>query len=427
MSVPELVAGGLNFPTSIAFDDAGRVYVAESGLGFGDAVPGGKVWLVDGAERTLVADELAAPITGLCWFEEDLFVSEGGAGRITRIAPDGTRTPVVKDMPGPGNYHTNMAVVGADRKLYFSQGAMTNLGVMGLDAYELGWLRMLPHQHDIPGLDVVLAGVDVTTRNPLSEEPGAEAATGGFVPFGAETAAGQRVPAGLPCSAAVLRCDLDGAELELVAWGLRNAFGLGFLPDGRLLGVDQGADDRGSRPIGDAPDLLFEVREGAWYGWPDYVGAIPVNDPAFVPTRGPAPTFLLANHDELPPPEPALVAFEPHVSATKFAVVPESAAQHPGQLVVALFGDEAPMCLPSGGPALGRYLVRVDPADWSVHRLGVDLSLHRPIDVGFGPSGSDLYVLDFGSFEMSDDGVEATAGTGALWRVQSWSDAPEQD
>lgn len=424
MSVPELVTGGLNFPTSVAFAPDGRIYVAESGLGFGDAAPGGKVWRVDGGARTLVAGELAGPITGLCWFEEHLYVSEGGAGRITAIAPDGTRTPVVKDMPGPGNYHTNMAVVGADRKLYFSQGAMTNLGVMGLDAYELGWLRMLPHQHDIPGYDVVLAGTDVTTRDPLSAESDAKATTGGFMPFGTATAAGQRVSAALPCSAAVLRCDLDGSNLELVAWGLRNAFGLGFLPDGRLLGVDQGADDRGSRPIGNAPDLLLEVREGAWYGWPDYIGDRPVTDPAYVPTRGPAPTFLLANHDELPPPEPALVAFEPHVSATKFAVVPGEADRFPGHLVVALFGDEAPMCLPSGGPALGRYLVRVDPSDWSVHRLGVDLALHRPIDVGFGPSGTDLYVLDFGHFEMSDDGVEATAATGALYRVspdQLWA------
>ena len=58
-----------------------------------------------------------------------------------------------------------------------------------------------------------------------------------------------------------MRCNLDGSDLELVAWGLRNAYGLGFLPDGRLLAVDQGADDRGSRPVGNVPDLLFEVRE----------------------------------------------------------------------------------------------------------------------------------------------------------------------
>ena len=58
-----------------------------------------------------------------------------------------------------------------------------------------------------------------------------------------------------------MRCNPDGSGLELVAWGLRNAYGLGFLPDGRLLATDQGADDRGSRPVGNAPDMLFEVRQ----------------------------------------------------------------------------------------------------------------------------------------------------------------------
>jgi glucose/arabinose dehydrogenase len=91
--------------------------------------------------------------------------------------------------------------------------------------------------------------------------------------------------------------------------GACKAYGLCFLPDGRLLAVDQGPDDRGSQPIGNAPDLLFEVRRGAWYGWPDFIGGDPVTDPAYMPTRGPAPRFVLANHAELPPPERPLVRF----------------------------------------------------------------------------------------------------------------------
>ncbi|WP_271220654.1 PQQ-dependent sugar dehydrogenase [Streptosporangium carneum] len=426
MSAPTVVANGLNFPTSLAFDADGRIYVAESGLPFGGAAPGGRIWrlenVTDDPKRTLVADDLAAPVTGLCWHDDWLYVSEGGAGRIIRIAEDGRRTVVVEGMPGPGNYHTNMAVVGADGKLYFSQGAMTNLGVIGLDAYELGWLRRLPHAHDLPGLDVVLAGVNAATPDPRPDGSGADVRTGAFAPFGTPTSPGQRVGASLPCTAAVMRCDLDGAGLELVAWGLRNAFGLGFLPDGRLLAVDQGADDRGSRPIGEAPDLLFEVRHGAWYGWPDFVGGEPVTAPAFAPERGPQPTFLLTNHDELPPPQRPLLAFTPHAAATKFAVVPPHASRFAGQLVVTLFGDEAPMTLPAGGPPIGRDLVRVDPLDWSAHRLPTGAPLHRPIDAGFVPGGDALYVLDFGRFEMSDQGVRAESGTGCLWRWEAWAD-----
>ncbi len=88
--------------------------------------------------------------------------------RISRFDPDGNgQTVILDNLPGPGNYHTNMVAFAPDGKLYFSQGAMTNAGVIGLDAYELGWLRRLPHGYDLPGYDVVLNGVNVETLNPL--------------------------------------------------------------------------------------------------------------------------------------------------------------------------------------------------------------------------------------------------------------------
>jgi glucose/arabinose dehydrogenase len=208
-----------------------------------------------------------------------------------------------------------------------------------------------------------------------------------------------------------MRCNEDGSELELVAWGLRNAYGLGFLPDGRLLAVDQGADDRGSRPVGNVPDMLFEVRQGAWYGWPDFIGDVPITDPRFEPQRGAPPSFLIANHDELPRPEKALLNFPTHTAAVKFTVGPW------GDLFVALFGDEAPMTAPSG-PKVGRSVVRVDTRDWSMHPFVQD-GLLRPIDVQL--NNGALYVLDFGSFEMIEKGgVSAEPGTGKIWRMAKW-------
>ena len=417
----ELVAEGLSFPTSVTFDDEGGTYVAESGLPFGGARPGGRVWRLGAdARRTLLVDDLRPPVNGLTFHAGRLYVSEGGhPARISRFRLDGGGRQVLLDnLPGPGNYHTNMVAFAPDGKLYFSQGAMTNTGVIGLDAYELGWLRRLPHLHDLPGYDIVLNGVNVETPNPLAAEPDARTETGAFVPFGVRTEPGQRFAAELPCTAAVMRCNADGSGLELVAWGLRNAYGLGFLPDGRLLAVDQGADDRGSRPVADVPDMLFEVRAGAWYGWPDFVGDVPVTDPRFLPRRGAPPTFLLANHDQLPSPEKPLLSFPPHAAAVKFDVAPASSRAWPGHLFVALFGDEVPMTAPSG-PKVGRSVARVDPADWSLHPF-VQKGLLRPIDVRFGPHDGAPYVLDFGGFEMLDGGgVSAEAGGGRLWRVRT--------
>lgn len=410
-----VVADGLNFPTSLAFDDAGTMYVAESGLPFGGAPPGGRVWRLDpGGGRAVMSEGFAPPVNGLTHHRGELFVSVGGhPSGILAVDLDGSTRTVVAGLPGPGNYQTNMAVVGTDQKLYFSQGAMTNSGIIGMDSYEIGWLARLPHSHDLPGFDVVLTGVNVATPNPLSPADGGDVETGAFVPFATPTTPGQSVPAQLPCTAAVMRCELDGSGLELVAWGLRNAYGLGFLPDGRLLAIDQGADDRGSRPIGNAPDLLYEVRPG-WYGWPDFIGSEPVTAPRFRPERGASPSFLLANHDELPPPQPPLMSFGPHSAAVKFDVGPPGLAYGAGDLFVALFGDEVPMTAPSG-PRVGRRVVRVDLAAQRLHPVPAG-PFARPIDVRFSPDGV-LHVLDFGHFEMTPAGVQARPGTGKVYRL----------
>ena len=58
----ELFIDGLSFPTSLTFDQEGNIYVAESGLPFGGATPGGRVWHIDpNGTRTLIAEHLRRP------------------------------------------------------------------------------------------------------------------------------------------------------------------------------------------------------------------------------------------------------------------------------------------------------------------------------------------------------------------------------
>src|SRR5262249_16942980 len=145
----------------------------------------------------------------------------------------------------------------------------------------------------------------------------------------------------------------------------------------------------------------YEVRPGRWYGWPDFVGADPVTSTRYRPVRGDQPTFLLANHDTLPPPEHALVRFPPHAAATKFTLAPPR-SPWAGHLVVALFGDELPMTGPSG-PRVGRALALVDLDTWDLRLVPVD-GIARPIDVQVNPADGAVYVLDFGEFEMEPEG-----------------------
>jgi len=414
-----IVANHLDFPTSLAFDAEGVPHVAESGLPLDGAPAGGRVWrLPANGPRQCLADGLRAPVTGLVYHEGYFYLSEGGnPGRISRLSPTGERTTLLDGLPGFGNYHTNTVAIGPDHKMYFGQGAHTNSGIIGTDSLNLAWLGRLPHDPDIPGYDVRLTGWNAETGR---------IRTGAFAPYGQPTAAGQKVAGRTPCTAAVMRANLDGSELELVAWGIRNAFGLGFLPDGRLLATEQGADERGSRPVSKMPEFLFEVKTGCWYGWPDFIGGEPVTDPKFcTPGREPL-SFLLANHDELPHPERPLTAFPRNSSAAKFDVTPANSSTGPGHLIVALFGDEKPMTA-AGGPRSGRALARVDPGDWSVE-LFAEHCFARPIDARFAPRTGELHVLDFGEFEMGPKGkVMARRGSGKVAILELPSSARRGD
>jgi glucose/arabinose dehydrogenase len=408
---PIPAARHLNFPTSVTADADGRLYIAESGLPFGGAPQGGGIVSQvhpDGTVTPLVRG-LRAPVNGVIWHAGGLIISEGGyPGRISRFhLSTGELQTLIDGLPGSGNYHTNMAVIGPDGKLYFSQGAMTNSGVVGLDSGDLPWLGTVSHPCDIPGYDVKLTGFNAETRGAI---------TGSFSPFGVPVSPGGKITGRVPCTSSVMRCGLDGSGLELVAWGLRNAYGLRFLPDGRMLATDQGADYRGSRPILNCPDFLYEVRHGAWYGWPDFFGGRPVTDPGFRAPGDPAIQFLLSNHSELPEPQLPLLEFEVNACATKFAVVPTYVEEHAGDLIVALFGDESSLTGPAG-PRVGRKLVRVRLADSSVHPVK-PMSFHRPIDVMFEPISHAVYVVDFGEFEIAPDrSIVARASTGVLWKL----------
>jgi glucose/arabinose dehydrogenase len=408
----------LNFPTSVALAPDGTLYVAESGLPFDGAPKGGRVSRIGpgGSVQPLVT-ELRQPLNGLLWYRDSLIIAEGGyPGRILRYVLEpgrgaGELKVLVDDLPGFGNYQTNMVAVGPDGKLYFSQGAMTNSGIIGPDSNDLAWLRVIEHHPDIPGYTIELASQIGRFTSP----EGKTTNTGGFARFGSAHAAGTRIPGRTPCTAAVMRCNLDGSELELFAWGLRNAYGLGFLEDGRLVATDQGADARGTRPVWNCPDFLYEVKQGAWYGWPDFYGGIPITDRRYRDPDGIAQAFLLQNHAELPPPQAALLEFPLNACAVKFARVPPP-HRFAGDLLVAWFGDERPMTGPPG-PKVGRNLARVRTRDWSLH-LVPELSFKRPLDVAFAPDGQSFYVVDFGEFEFTEQkSIRARAGSGCLWKI----------
>jgi glucose/arabinose dehydrogenase len=425
----EAVATGLTFPTGVAFDAAGRVHVVEAGYAYGEVVTVPRLLRLDDDGRTsVVATGDNPPWNGVDFADGAFFVAGGTlhGGQLLRIDADGSVAAIVDGLPGLGDHHPNGPVAGHDGYLYFGQGTATNAAVVGLDNADFGWLARYPDFHDVPCDDVVLAGRNFRTADPLGGAP--SVVTGAYVPFGTPTEPGQVVAGAVPCSGAVMRVRPDGADLELVAWGFRNPFGLAIAGDGTLFVTDNQYDVRGSRPVFGAGDLLWRVVPGTWYGWPDYHGDWPLSDADhFRPPGEPAPGFLLQAHPGIPPAPAARLGV--HSSSNGLDVARSEAFGYVGDAFIAQFGDMAPAVGKVLGP-VGFRVVRVDPASGVVHDFAVNRAeaggpasrlgsggLERPVAVRFDPTGEALYVVDFGVMTVGE-GPQPQPGTGVLWRIE---------
>lgn len=420
----EVIATGLTYPTGIAIDEGGTVYVTESGYSYG-AEPGtARLLRIDpDGSSTVLAESGNPPWNGVDLHDGMLYVAGGHVreGEVLRVSMDGAVTQLAGGLPSLGDHHTNGPVVH-DGYVYFGQGTATNAAVVGPDNYDFGWLAAHPDFHDVPCEDVTLAGENYESRDPLSGR--GRVSTGAFVPYATPTDAGQVIPGAVPCSGSILSVPIDGGGIELVAWGLRNPFGLAFAPDGALYVTENGYDDRGSRPIWGTGDYLWRIEEGTWYGFPDFAGGVPIS--AFEPPGDPEPKSLL--RDMPRPPRPTAL-FGVHSSSNGIAFSTNAAFGFEGQAFVAQFGDMAPDVGKLIDP-VGFRVVRVDvqtgvvrgfaenreghgPATYS----GGD-GLERPIAVRFSPDGTALYVVDFGVLTMTADGPHPYPGTGVIWRIK---------
>jgi glucose/arabinose dehydrogenase len=229
---------------------------------------------------------------------------------------------------------------------------------------------------------------------------------------------------------------MDGSNLEVVAWGFRNPYGSAFHPDGRLFVTEHGIDERGARYIVGDLDDLYEIQEGAWYGWPDFASGIPLDDPRWG-TGGQGREPVLAEHPNPNPPKP-VVSFKPHAGVNGVSVSADERFGFVGDAFVALFGDLAPVTTPRLAAPAGFKVVRVDMqkhevVDFAVNRIAGPASklphagFERPSHCAFGPDGA-LYVVDWGEIEIAPEvgGVRMQQGTGTLWRIRR-TEGPQGD
>ncbi len=430
----------LTLPTSVTFDDNGNMYIAQSGFGeWFFATP--TIIKVDQKGNTsVVADRfLYGPITDLVFHSGKIYVSHKGV--ISTLDPvTGIIKDIVIGLPSSGDHQNNQIAFGPDGRLYISQGTATNSGVVGEDnIFGLQWPKYTPQIHDIPATNISLTGQNFNTTNPFTASENNFANTGGYVPFGTSTKVGQEIKGDLKCNGCILSAKIDGSDLKLVAWGLRNPYGIAFTKDSKLIVSNNGADERGSRPIANDPDKVYRIdisnasSLGKFYGWPDFAGnGEPVTDPKFKSLSAKEPLkFLIQNHSEVVKP---LAEVRGGPSLTQVAISNSSGFGNYGMAFIGASGTFSPAThtfetIDKG--IVGHKVVMLNPktGNYTDFLSAIrDPSVFTPVGLSFDKNGTALYVADIGKLELrntlpiTNAPLNHTATwphpyTGVIWKI----------
>lgn len=431
--VIEPVVTGLSYPSGIEFAPDGTMFVAEAGYSYGQHWTHPRILKVrpDGKAMPL-AHGFRAPIMGITYREDRLYVSHRGKISVVDVNGTGQVRDLITGLPAvPNAGHFNSRVAfGDDGKMYFAVGVVSNSGVPTFEEALFGWLPDMPWMRDAPAKEVTLTGSNYPTFDVLSPNSLKTIHGGAYLPFGTPSKAGQTIPAHPRPTGAVYRANPDGSDLEVIAWGIRSPFGFAKGPNGRIYMTNHAEDDRGGRPVGNAPDSLIEIRENAWYGWPDYVAGIPITDERFNPRfdLGKRPEFVMRDHPEVTQP---LMRFEPHAADMGFDWSHSDRFGHQGEMFMVEFGTGEPITTAMrNAPKVGFGIIRANPEQGTreqfldIKNPGMETTRgpKRPLDIRFHPRDGDLYLLDFGimtiRLSLGQVGINPLIKTGTIWRVR---------
>ncbi|RDV11471.1 sugar dehydrogenase [Pontibacter diazotrophicus] len=460
----EKIADGLTYPTSVTWDDRGNMYVAEAGGTFLDEEDASARILRIKANGT--ATEVAnldgkiyPAISGMTWHNGAFYITHRDRelyGCVSRVTPDGEITQILGGIvDSKSDHQPNDVRVGRDGRMYVCVGIGGNSGYM--DENMIPFVLKAPDGHPTPARDIVLTGYNIELPD-FREGGKGTVLTGAFMPFGTATEPGQVVKGSRKAGGTILVFDPENAEatVQPYAWGFRNAIGIAWNRDNEMFIAVNGYDNAAGRPINDYHDGTYRVREGAWYGWPDFAANFsPVTDARFKPNSSAIPPtykgrervakelHFLIDHKAsgLEQPDTSLILglHEVNASPSKPDVAPEGWGDYADHLFVPEYGDFQWITNPLRDKFAGNRIVRMKTSgsgEHTVHafiqneksgpasqqgRLGE--GIERPYDVKFGPDGA-MYIVDFGSHRTSlkriAEGhfpIDFDRGTGMVWRV----------
>ncbi|PRY03391.1 glucose/arabinose dehydrogenase [Pontibacter ummariensis] len=437
----EPVMAGLSFPTDVTFSDDGTVFVSEGGSSWPTRpyMPARVIALHPNGETEAINMNVQAGPRGITWRDGELYmVLKGGYhGQVVKYnLQSGELKVLIDQIPSGGWHEPGGPIFGPDGLMYFGHGSVSQQGVSLPQGFTVD-LAKHPTAKDVPGEDVTLTGNNVRSRDPRLPYP-FMTETGAFKPFGVPAKKGEVVKGELFCNTGVWRSKPDGTDVELLAWGIRNPFGMAINEAGDLYVSDNDFEEKGERAVANDPDRIWHIKNARqpfgsvskpdWYGFPDICGdGLPVNHEKHLPGRGTPAELLLKN-----PPEwagPAAFLEQPHSCMCRMDFSRSDKFGHRGELFVAEWGTLAPLNSPREEDLdHGFRVVRVDvekgTAEPFMHnkKMGPASSfgsggIERPVSCKFSPDGESLYVLDFGHVKVTTGPMLAFAHTGVLWKI----------
>ena len=252
---------GLGGAVSFDFDKENNLYIA-----FKNTI---KRINKDNKEEILVHDKFLN-IYDIACYNNDIIIASDNRVLLYDVNTE-EYIELINGLPNIGlNYKTNIILDG--EYLYISIGSNTNSGV-------------------------------VDEKNKNEEKASFEWKSTGigydnnyaFVPFGEKVVEGQKIKENLLSNASILRYDLNKNEFITYATGIRNVEGLAINNLGELTAIVGGMEDTGVRAVKDDVDYIYDIKEKAWYGWPDFSGGDPITSPRFSDGSNKL-SFVIANH-----------------------------------------------------------------------------------------------------------------------------------
>lgn len=376
-------------PCSLAFDRRGRMFV-----GMGPqyrnptpSTPPDSVVIVQDSDGDGVGDRTHTFATGfnciqgLAWHGRDLWVANAPDLTVVRdLDGDDVADEYVRVFTDLGNIEHGIHGLNwaPDGRLYFTKGNSKGVVVSEWKTDEPDRLAPRPFRElwgvpgppDAPDFPEPKTFTRETYRNTYQDPRDDWGRMGG-----------------------VLRCDDMGRDLEIVARGLRNPYGLAFNDSFDWLGTDQDQNEG---------DRLFMPFFGAHFGWShawsthwtgeNHLPTVPISAPVFAGSG----------------------------SGVVWADAPHWPPSHRGVWII---NDWLLKSTHIYRPSWDGALVRPRGGSWETLITGKD-ALYRPVDMAFGPDGA-LYILGWGrgyGVEWDKDGNMTNEGR--IFRVAPRNAAP---